>query len=67
MVGSLKHNPRAMEILMDELAKSDLQMPKGHRFLRAQKLPPREVKQYARNESSLASYTKTNTEFPSGN
>jgi hypothetical protein len=34
MMSNLKQNPRAMEILLDELTKSDLEMPKNLRFLR---------------------------------
>jgi len=36
---AVKSNPRAMDILLDELAISDRAMPGTHRFIRGQILP----------------------------
>jgi hypothetical protein len=39
MVNAMKINPRAMDIFIDELTISDMEMPKNHQFLLDRKMP----------------------------
>jgi hypothetical protein len=62
MMTSIKSNKRAMEMFMDELAISDLAMPKTHRFITGQKLPESKINS---NKNSIANLTVTSDIFNS--